>query len=258
MSEIFLDPNFDPEVVFTPEHQALLSDWEQRVGYHYDLYKESAEDSIEQKRQIQYLWDLYWNFTDNFYDPDVKAINIIAMLNSMASVEDMGTGINESGELLTKELCNKYLVDDLGMPDDIYLIPSRLEYPIVDKNSVRLAMDKINSVDPEDKDLYVQNLNRKYTELGCNFTISVDHPYAKYADQNIVDHMAHMLLEGDTVVDDQGTSADKPPRSEQAWYRRFDEVRGITSNIIGDDNKELGPNTKKQQEPDYTPYDSFL
>ena len=116
----------------------------------------------------------------------------------------------------------------------------------------------IDSIPDEQKKEYVANLNRKYKELGCTFSIGVDHPYAKYADDYIVDHMTHMLLEGDTAVADDGTSA-PPSKSNDVtnpWYKRLDYVQGIDHSVL--DNSELGPNTKKMQEPDYTPYESFL
>lgn len=261
MGPMFADPNFDATVQLQPEHIGILTDWGQRVLYHYDLYKEAEEESKEQIKQIQYLWDLYWCFADNPLSADDVTVNVIAILDRMASVQKQVIRMNEGAapdDLVAKEQCNGYLVNDLGLDDHFYLLPATLEYPIIDRSSVRLAMDMIESIPDEQKKEYAENLNRKYKELGCTFSIGVDHPYAKYADKNIVDHMIHMLLEGDTAVADDGTSA-PPSKSNDVtnpWYKRLDYVQGIDHSVL--DNSELGPNTKKMQEPDYTPYESFL
>lgn len=261
MGPMFADPNFDATVQLQPEHIGILTDWGQRVLYHYDLYKEAEEESKEQIKQIQYLWDLYWCFADNPLSTDDVTVNVIAILDRMASVQKQVIRMNEGAapdDLVAKEQCNGYLVNDLGLDDHFYLLPATLEYPIIDRSSVRLAMDMIESIPDEQKKEYAENLNRKYKELGCTFSIGVDHPYAKYADKNIVDHMTHMLLEGDTAVADDGTSA-PPSKSNDVtnpWYKRLDYVQGIDHSVL--DNSELGPNTKKMQEPDYTPYESFL
>ena len=69
--------------------------------------------------------------------------------------------------------------------------------------------------------------------------------------------MAHLLLEGDTAVADDGTSVAKSGQSvTNPWYKRLDYVQGIDHSVL--DDAELGPNKKKQQEPDYTPHDSVL
>lgn len=261
MSPMFADPNFDATIQLQPEHTGILTDWGQRVLYHYDLYKEAEEGSKEQIKQIQYLWDLYWCFADNPLSEDDVTVNVIAILDRMASVQKQVIRMNEGAapdDLVAKEQCNGYLVNDLGLDDHFYLLPDTLEYPIIDRSSVRLAMDMIESIPDEQKKEYAANLNQKYKELGCTFSIGVDHPYAKYADAYVVDRMTHMLLEGDTAVADDGTSA-PPSKSNDVtnpWYKRLDYVQGIDHSVL--DNSELGPNTKKMQEPDYTPYESFL
>lgn len=259
MGAIFMDPNFDPAVVLGEKHQALLYDWGQRVFYHYDLYLDARPDSPEQLREIQYLWDLYWQFTDSPYDENAVAVNVIAMLHNMACVSDRVISMNESndsGEIVSKEKCSAYLTRDLGMEDDLFLLPGSMEYPIVDKNSVRLAIDMINKIPEENKLEYAKNLNRKYVEFGCNFSISVDHPYAKYANKEIVSHMERMLLEGDTAVDDEGTSTGSRDLSKEPWYKRFETDEKLSRNLM--DSDELGPNTKKPQKPDYTEHHSLL
>lgn len=153
--------------------------------------------------------------------------------------------INEAGgELLDKNKCNEYVLSQLGIDSsDVYLLPDTMQYPILNQTSIRMAMDMIRDIkDPDDRKIYVKNLNRKYKEFGCTFSISVDHPYAQYADQNIIDHMTRILSEGDTVVDDQGTSDAGNP-DEAPWYVRSDVNGNVGQNLL--QNKDLGPNDKK-------------
>ena len=153
--------------------------------------------------------------------------------------------INEAGgELLDKNKCNEYVLSQLGIDSsDVYLLPDTMQYPILNQTSIRMAMDMIRDIkDPDEKKTYVENLHRKYKEFGCTFSISVDHPYAPYADQNIIDHMTHILSEGDTVVSDQGTSDAGDP-DNAPWYVRSDVNGNVGQNLL--QNKELGPNDKK-------------
>lgn len=164
--------------------------------------------------------------------------------------------VNEGAELISKEACAGYMVHELGFEDDLFLLPDTLEYPIFSKGSVRLAMDMITRVPKENIATYTKNLNRKYKELGCTFSISVDHPYAKYADQNIIDHMNRVLIEGDTVVSDQGTSTGSEPMDTEPWYKRLDVNGNVPQNLM--DNRELGPNDKKYPNPDFSRYSSVF
>ena len=106
-----------------------------------------------------------------------------------------------------------------------------------------MAMDMIREVDETDRAKYARVLNKKYKEFGCTFSISIDHPYAEYADQNIIDHMTRVLSEDDTVVDDQGTSDAGPSPDQAPWYVRSDVNGNVGQNLL--QNKELGPNDKK-------------
>lgn len=163
---------------------------------------------------------------------------------------------NISGDIVSKEECSAYMVYELGYADDIFLLPITMEYPIIDQSSIRLAMDMVNKIPDDQLKEFTTNLNRKYKELGCKFSISVDHPYAPYADKNIISNMTHILLEGDTPVDDHGTSEDiRANQVDDPWYKRVDYTGTVGQNIL--DNKELGPNTKPMQKPEYTEYDSF-
>ncbi|MCM1230130.1 MAG: hypothetical protein NC489_08355 [Ruminococcus flavefaciens] len=252
MGEIFLDPNFDPDLYLSAEHSAVLMDWPQHVYYHYQLYTD-ADTETEKMRQRQYLLDLFWLFTDNPADQSVDTVNIIAMLHNMACVRDQVINMNEANvpdDLITKDQCSGYLVHDLGLGDDIYLLPTTMQFPIIDKNSVRLAMDMIQQIPDDQRDEYVTNLNRKYKEYGCNFSISVDHPYAKYADKNIIIHMTHMLLEGDTAVDDEGTSTGLTDKMEQPFYKRIDYMKGNLHKNLAQ-VRELDPNEKPKAEPNH-------
>lgn len=154
--------------------------------------------------------------------------------------------INEAGgDLLNKDKCNAYIINQLDpeVVDSIYLLPDKMEYPILNQDSIRMAMDMIHEVDETDRDKYARMLNKKYKEFGCTFSISIDHPYAEYADQNIIDHMTRVLSEGDTVVDDQGTSDAGPSPDQAPWYVRSDVNGNVGQNLL--QNKELGPNDKK-------------
>lgn len=166
--------------------------------------------------------------------------------------------VNEGTELISKEDTVGYMVHELGLEDDIFLLPATLEYPVIDKASVRLAMDNIRKVPDDEKKIFAKNLNRKYKELGCTFSISVDHPYAPYADQNIIDHMNMVLAEGDTAVQDDGTSTGPSDLelSGSPWYRRTDMTGSVGQNLL--QNKELGPNDKKVADPDFTRAESLF
>ncbi|MCM1531943.1 MAG: hypothetical protein NC114_06685 [Ruminococcus flavefaciens] len=252
MGEIFLDPNFDPDLHLSAEHSAVLMDWSQHVSYHYQLFLD-ADIETEKMKQRQYLLDLFWLFTDNPDDVSVVTVNVIAMLHNMACVRDQVINMNEAnapGELITKDQCSGYLVHDLGMGEDFYLLPTTLQYPIIDKNSVRLAMDMIQQIPEDQRDEFVTNLNRKYREYGCNFTISVDHPYAKYADKAIIVNMTHMLLEGDTAVDDEGASSGLTDKMEQPFYKRIDYMKGNLHKNLAQ-VRELDPNEKPKAEPNH-------
>lgn len=159
-------------------------------------------------------------------------------------IEHKTDALTEGTELISKEDCAGYLVHELGLDDDMFLLPASLEYPIINRGSVRLAMDMIRRIPKDQVKEYAKNLNRKYRELGCTFSISVDHPYAQYADQNIVDHMNRVLMEGDTAVQDDGTTAAPTDRSTQGqpWYRRVDMQGSIGQNML--DDKNLGANDK--------------
>lgn len=258
LGEIINNPKYDDSSL-SEMHHAMLADWYQRMHYHYEVMRSLPEDTNDWYREIQYLHDLLWNFMDNPYSDDDKAKCISALLSAMATSGGSDTTMIDKS-MVTKADCAKYLVTELGLEDDIFLLPSYMEYPILNKASVKLAMDCIRRVEkeyPDDVAEYVKRLNRKYSELGCTFSITPDHPYAQYASKPIIDKMVYILVEGDTAVSDQGTSAEfTGMEAGQPWYKRLDYIGSLHRD--GSENKELGPNKKPMQKPDYTQTDSFL
>lgn len=258
MGEILNDPNFRMDML-NEYHIGILLDWGQRVQYHYDQLKNYPEKSKGYYKELQYLFDLFWNPADNPEDEAAILSCVLSTVDHMAAGSIL-SNINEGTDLITREDCRKYLVHELGNSDDLYLIPELMQYPIIDKMSVKLAMDQIRTIEkeyPNELSTYVTNLNRKYKELGCTFSITVDHPYAKYADSAIIDHMNRILMEGETAVDDHGTSAGTASYAETPWVIRNDITGTVGRNLLA--NKELGPNDgKKTTELDYERIDSML
>ena len=222
----------------------VLTDWLNHVQTEYDELSTSVNSTSEFYHR-QYLYDLCWNPTENPMDEAIVTRNIINFASTMVS-QKMKIDLNEAGgDLLNKDKCNAYIINQLDpeVVDNIYLLPDKMEYPILNQDSIRMAMDMIREVDETDRAKYARVLNKKYKEFGCTFSISIDHPYAEYADQNIIDHMTRVLSEGDTVVDDQGTSDAGPSPDQAPWYVRSDVNGNVGQNLL--QNKELGPNDKK-------------
>ena len=248
MGMILLNPQFDINMLDS-YWMGVLTDWYQHVQSVYDeLMNQIDLDSFKAFQLRQQLWELCWNPTENPEDESAIIRNMIGFASSMVSHKfkiNLNEKINEAGgELLDKNKCNEYVLSQLGIDSsDVYLLPDTMQYPILNQTSIRMAMDMIRDIkDPDEKKTYVENLNRKYKEFGCTFSISVDHPYAEYADQNIIDHMTHILSEGDTVVSDQGTSDAGNP-DNAPWYVRVDVNGNVGQNLL--QNKELGPNDGK-------------
>ena len=250
-----MDQNFDMNKL-SENHSGILTDWSQQVIYNWDMMQDESPMSQQYMYYAQRLHDLFWDCCDNPLDPDIAASNVIAFVKAIPAAKNLVSNMNEATELISKEDCVGYLVHELGMEDDIFLLPATMEYPIINAGSVRLAMDMIVQVDVKDRNEYAKNLNRKYKELGCDFAISIDHPYAKYADQNIIDHMNRVLMEGETAVSDQGTSTSDSPMDTEPWYKRLDVNGNVPHNLLN--NKELGPNDKKYPNPDYSRYSSVF
>lgn len=240
---ILLNPEFSMDNL-DDYWMGVLTDWLNHVQTEYDELSASVNSTSEFYHR-QYLYDLCWNPTENPMDEAIVTRNIINFASTMVS-QKMKVDLNEAGgDLLNKDKCNSYIINQLDpeVVDNIYLLPDKMEYPILNQDSIRMAMDMIREVDETDRTKYSQMLNKKYKEFGCTFSISIDHPYAEYADQNIIDHMTRVLSEGDTVVDDQGTSDAGPSPDQAPWYVRSDVNGNVGQNLL--QNKELGPNDKK-------------
>lgn len=240
---ILLNPEFNMDSL-DDYWIGVLTDWLNHVQTEYDELSATV-DSASEFYHRQYLYDLCWNPTENPMDEAIVTRNIINFASTMVS-QKMKIDLNEAGgDLLNKDKCNAYIINQLDpeVVDNIYLLPDKMEYPILNQDSIRMAMDMIREVDETDRAKYARMLNKKYKEFGCTFSISIDHPYAEYADQNIIDHMTRVLSEGDTVVDDQGTSDAGPSPDQAPWYVRSDVNGNVGQNLL--QNKELGPNDKK-------------
>lgn len=256
LEKILLKADFRIDDLTDLDVQIML-DWREMVQYHYSMLKEQKPYSPTWVNEIQYLFDLCWNPLENPEDPDVISSNVVSFVDQMVTATNIADGMNESTELMSRFECTNYLVTELGYTDDLFLLPDTLEYPILNRGSVRMAMDMITTIPEADRKTYVTNLNRKYKELGCTFSISVDHPYAQYADKEIINNMVMILMEGDTCVDDAGTSAesDGTVTATDPWYKKFDVTDTTTKNILS--NKELGPNMKEFKDANYVREESL-
>ena len=252
LADMLTDQNIDFAEMNT-YHIELMMEWRDRVCGAYDMLK--TTNKLYQV--VQVLHDLCWYPLDNPDNPsDVTACRI-AFVNSLASGKDVLSGMNEAnaGEMISKEDTVAYLVKELDLGDECFLVPSLFLYPVVNAGSVKMAMDQITRVDPEHIEEYVENLNRKYREFGCNFSISIDHPYAPYADKAIIDNMTRVLMEGDTVVDDEGTSTGK--EEVEPWYLTKETRGGQVDHDFYPD-RNLGPNVGKDNTKDFTKHYSIL
>lgn len=156
----------------------------------------------------------------------------------------------------------KYVFMSLKYDERLYLIPELMEYPILDRTSIRLAIDQIQTVEKEFSpylEEFCRNVNRAYVQYGCTFKLSIDHPFMKYASKNIQREAIPILSEGETVVSNSDSTVglnSTDNQTDQPWYKRLDYIGSMYRD--GSENKEMGPNTKPQQFPDYTQSDSFL
>lgn len=252
LADMIMDRNLD-YTQMNAYHVEIMTEWLDRVTTAYELMKTS--NNVYKIAQI--LHDLCWYPLDNPNNPTDITSCRIAFVNSLASGKEVLSGMNEAnaGEMISKEDTVAYLVKELELGDECFLVPSLFLYPVINAGSVKMAMDQITRVDPENVEEYVTNLNRKYKEFGCNFSISIDHPYAPYADKNIIDHMSRVLMEGDTVVDDHGTSTGK--EEVEPWYLTK-EVRGGEVDHDFYPDRNLGPNVGKDNTKDFTKHYSIL
>lgn len=210
---IYEDGNAEPEDVH------LMMEWNGNVEYHSALMREAKEYSEEYFIHCQYLHDMVWDPLDNPEDNSVCGANVISFVQA---IHPDSTGrVNESGEMIKKQDVLGYLAKELKMDDTIYLVPGMMQYPVIDATSVRLAMDNIRHVEEENIEEYVKNLNRKYQELHCEFKISADHPYAKYALEQMK-CIEHVLTESDGNPKD-----DRLPKEYQIAKNIYYKNEGI-------------------------------
>lgn len=254
-------------VQVTETDYPYLMDWRQRVCYHYDRLKNEVVGSTAYLKEAQYLFDLCWSILDDPYiEGNIE--NARRWLYCIITQHgDVNISMNErvtdvDSELYHNDPIEEYLVDNLPMSGEDYLFPSTMEFPIVNQNSVKLAMDIIDSIPKDQREEYARNLNRKYDEFHCRFEISADHPFAPYAKGRIRANMILPLLlydvalrESATVVDDQGTSDAGPT---EPWIRRVDQRGGADSDHEFYPDTELGPNVGKDDQDDFTRHYSIL
>lgn len=244
-----------------------LMDWRQRVCYHYDRLQEETVGSTAYLKEAQYLFDLCWSILDDpyvegnienarrwFFCTIVQRGDVTVSMNERVADDD--------SELYHKDPIEEYLVDTLPLSGEDYLLPSTREFPIVNQNSVKLAMDIIDSIPKDQQEEYARNLNRKYEEFYCRFEISADHPFAPFAKGRIRANRTLPLLlydvalrESATAVDDQGTSDAGPA---EPWIRRVDQRGGADSDHEFYPDTELGPNVGKDNQDDFTRHYSIL
>ena len=263
IAKILLDPNFTADQISSAQNDILLT-WHGLVCNHYDKLKQAEPLGSEWFMEAQYLHDLMWSFTDNPYSEDDKARCICAFLSMMASIGGDGGGAEHStpDDMILKSDLKNYMIKELHYPSEMFLLPDIMEFPIFNKGSVRLAMDNIRMVEkeyPGELKTYCSRLNIFYRLMGCSFTITPDHPYAQYADRYIQRNMIQVLAEGDTAVSDTDGASDiggPGNKVDQPWYKSLDYTGVMYKD--GHENKELGPNEKPMQKPDYTMHQSFL
>lgn len=174
-----------------PEDLDVATEWMDEVDYHCRLLMEAEPYSKEYLYECQYLHDLFWDPFDDPLDSGVIAQNIIAFVRNIDP--SLIGNLNEHDGLITKEALLSYIKDEISDPS-IYLIPEKKEYPILDKSSLKLAMDSILDVDDSDLKKFTTNLNKRMKDLNFPYKIPADHPYAKYAPKEMVLHI--MMMEG--------------------------------------------------------------
>ena len=245
----------------TEDDYNIIMDWRQRICYHYDRLKNETVSSKEYLKESQYLFDLCWSIVD---DPYIES-NIenarrcfyyrLTGTEPTSSVSK-SEHIPDNSELYQKDPIEQYLIDNLSLTGEDYLLPSQMEFPIVNQNSIKLAMDIIDSIPKDQQKEYAKNLNRKYDEFHCKFSLCADHPFVPFAKGRLKSNVLPILLyDSSTVVDDQGTS---DAGSTEPWIRRVDQRGGADSDHEFYPDTELGPNVGKDDQDDFTRHYSIL
>ena len=216
---------------FEPEHLEILKEWIHRVDYHVEQIKTKPKESEAWFREAQYLHDLMWSCLDDIHAPECCQECLFSFCAAMEQVNFASYKTDRS--LMSIKDSEQYMLVQLGHVDDIYLIPDKVLYPVINAGSVKLAVDSIEEVlkeYPEDVQTYVSNLNRKYKEFGCTFSISTDHPFAPYAEKDMIDNMTCILTESNTAVNDtEGAAELNSPnnQTDQPWYKRLDYIGAL-------------------------------
>ena len=177
------------------DRQMVLADWKTSVKYHHARHQECKVGSEEQLMEKQYLHDLLWDWRDNPTDETIISNNIIGFCRELNMVESLNEGYD--GLVDPEDMyafLSKSIIEDEGM----YLLPGEMKYPILDKQSVHMAMGMVPYVEPENIEEFTTNLNAAYDNFLCNFKIPYDHPYAKYAKNYMVDSVSTINEHGFT------------------------------------------------------------
>ena len=246
----------------TEEDYDIIMDWRQRICYHYDRLKEETVGSKEYLKEAQYLFDLCWSIVDDPYvegNIDNARRSFYCRITNIEPTSPVSTDdrkTDEDSELYQKDPVEQYLIDNLSLTGEDYLLPTVMEFPIVNQNSIKLAMDIIDSIPKDQQAEYARNLNRKYDEFHCKFQLCADHPFVRFARGRLKDNVLPILLhDSSTVVDDQGTS---DAGSTEPWIRRVDQRGGADSDHEFYPDTELGPNVGKDNQDDFTRHYSIL
>ena len=173
--------------------QDIFHDWVIRIEYYWNEMQSKRPNSTEYFEYAQALHDLFWDPLDSPIDMEVQTDNVLSYLYAISAEsvtglvsDDSDTERLYSDDLIQKQQMMKYIASEI-MDDTIFLLSSRMEYPILDKTSVRKAIDRIAEIDRSDIEEYTENLNKKYHELHCTFKVQVSHPYARYATKDMID-----------------------------------------------------------------------
>ena len=118
----------------------------------------------------------------------------------------------------------KYLADEIS-DKSIFLLPDKKLYPILDRTSLKLAMDSILQVADSDKKEFIKNLNAKMKENGYPYSIPIDHPYAKYAPKEII--IPVMMVESMYLYEEHQTDSStafqqNEPESKTPYVHRVE------------------------------------
>ncbi len=177
----------------------LLKEWRSRVLIGYRNMNLATKSSFDYYKYCQVLYDLIWDPMDDPNDITICCANVFKFIETY--FDDMT--INEDSIIRKNDLI-QYIFRDSMQSERVFLLPATSQYPILNKSSVKLAMDNIHHISEDDIEEYSNNLNRRYRELGCRFKIPANHPYAPYAISGensipiVVSHILYDITDTDT------------------------------------------------------------